>query len=82
MQDCCLNNNEGRGQVILNLNFNDTESEIGVINESLALQGNQQKFLELEVKVRNYQRENKELYDKIREDNEEYLCVLSRMYCV
>lgn len=33
----------------------------------------QQKLLELEVKVKNYQRENKELYNKIREDNEEYL---------
>jgi len=48
-------------------------SEITTVNDSgHGLQGNQ-KILELEVKVKNYQKENKELYDKIREDNEEYM---------
>jgi len=50
-------------------------SEITTVNDSgHGLQGNQ-KILELEVKVKNYQKENKELYDKIREDNEEYMSV-------
>ncbi len=34
-----------------------------------------QKITELEVKVKNFQKENKELYEKIREDNEEYMSV-------
>lgn len=34
-----------------------------------------QNMLELEVKVKGYQRENKELYAKIQENNEEYLNV-------
>ena len=55
-------------------NFIDaTLSEIAAGTAESANQ--QQKILELEVKVKNYQKENKELYNKIREDNEEYLNV-------
>lgn len=56
-------------------NFIDVAlSEIAVGTAETANQ--QQKLLELEVKVKNYQKENKELYNKIREDNEEYLNVI------
>lgn len=51
-------------------------SEINSVNESMV---QPQNMLELEVKVKGYQRENKELYAKIQENNEEYSAV-SREY--
>jgi len=48
-------------------------SDITTVNEPTGAQN--KKVVELEVKVKNYLRENKELYDKIRENEEEYLSV-------
>jgi len=50
-------------------------SDITTVNDSANGAQNNKKIVELEVKVKNYLRENKELYDKIRENEEEYLSV-------
>ena len=51
-------------------------SDITTVNDSAHGAQNNKKIVELEVKVKNYLRENKELYDKIRENEEEYLSVI------
>ena len=55
-------------------------SEITTINDSGHVLQTNQKMIELEVKVKNYQKENKELYEKIREDNEEYMSVIRLLF--
>ena len=54
-------------------------SDITTVNDSATGAQNNKKMVELEVKVKNYLRENKELYDKIRENEEEYLSVITNI---